>query len=97
MENKKHIEIEKMLFGDYRVQVWDENLNSCLDREYFCRGYISACMTALEIKESLFKGLKIFYRDGSKLVEYKYKFKDAKEIVPDGNVHVGQTGEAKTL
>lgn len=46
----KQIEIERMLFGDYRVQVWDENLQSLLDREYFCRGYASALLTALEIR-----------------------------------------------
>ncbi len=57
-----HIEIEKMLFGDYRVQVWDENLNSALDREYFCRGYESALNTALEIQKDLFVGLPIYSR-----------------------------------
>ena len=67
MKSKKWIEIEKMLFGDYRVQVWNENLNSCLDREYFCRGYSSAFMTALEIQESLFKGLEIKYREVDKI------------------------------
>ncbi len=41
-----HIEIEKMMFGDYRVQIWDEHLDSMLDREYFCRGWGSALLTA---------------------------------------------------
>ncbi len=39
-----------MLFGDYRVQVWRDDLTSALDREYFCRGYDSADKTALEIR-----------------------------------------------
>jgi hypothetical protein len=60
----KHIEIEKMLFGDYRVQVWNEDLNSELDREYFCRGYASALITALEIRSLPgFEKLDIYYRD----------------------------------
>ena len=61
----EHIEIEKMMFGDYRVQVWDKNLNSMLDREYFCRGYESAVLTALGIEDSLesFKGFPIYYRE----------------------------------
>lgn len=58
------IEIEKMLYGDYRVQVWDKNLNSALDREYFCRGYESACLTAIEIQNNLMIGLPIYSRDG---------------------------------
>ncbi len=58
-ENKAYISVEKMLFGDYRVQVWDKNLNSMLDREYFCRGETSALMTAMEIQNSLFPGLEI--------------------------------------
>lgn len=59
-----HIEIEKMLFGDYRVQVWNESLNSELDREYFCRGYTSAFMTALQIRSlGGFGKLDIFSRD----------------------------------
>lgn len=58
------IEIEKMLFGDYRVQVWDKDLNSMLDREYFCRGYSSAFLTALEISTlDHFHGLDIYYRE----------------------------------
>ncbi len=65
--NNMQIEIEKMLFGDYRVQVWDKNLSSMLDREYFCRGFESACFTALSIRESLFKDLPIFYRELDKL------------------------------
>ncbi len=56
---KPHILIEPMLFGDYRVGVWDENLNSLLDKEYFCRGYPSAFLTAQEVKASLFPGLEI--------------------------------------
>lgn len=62
--NKTHIEIEKMLFGDYRVQVWDETLDSLLDREYFCRGYASALMTAIEIRTlPNFEMLDIWYRN----------------------------------
>lgn len=70
-----HIEIEKMLFGDYRVQVWDENLNSALDREYFCRSYGSALLTALEIRSlNSFRELDIYFRDmdGVKLIN-KYE------------------------
>ena len=63
-----HIEIEKMLFGDYRVQVWDENLNSLLDREYFCRGYDSALLTALNVRTlGNFSELKIYYRENKNL------------------------------
>lgn len=63
------IEIERMLFGDYRVQVWDENLNSALDREYFCRGYASALMTALDIRTLPgFEKLDIYSRDMDTLV-----------------------------
>lgn len=59
-----HIEIDKMLLGDYRVQVWDKNLSSALDREYFCRGYASALMTAYEIRSmESFEGLPIYYRE----------------------------------
>lgn len=67
---EKHIEIEKMLFGDYRVQVWDENLNSMLDREYFCRGYMSALMTANQIRtiSAGFEYLPIYSRDLDKLI-----------------------------
>ncbi len=57
------IQIEKMLFGDYRVQVWNDDLSSALDREYFCRGYASAFLTAIEIKENLFNGLPIHYME----------------------------------
>ena len=51
--------IEPMLFGDFKVNVWDDNLNSMLDKEYFCRGYPSAFLTAQEIKASLFPELSI--------------------------------------
>lgn len=57
---EKYIAVEKMLFGDYRVQVWDSNNDSCLDREYFCRGKESAVLTAFEIQRSLFGGLPIY-------------------------------------
>lgn len=58
------IEIEKMLFGDYRVQVWDENLNSALDKEYFCRGYASALLTSLDIRSlPNFEKLDVYFRD----------------------------------
>lgn len=60
-----HIEIEKMLFGDYRVQVWNKSLNSELDREYFCRGLDSAVLTALNIRSLTgFEKLDIMYREG---------------------------------
>jgi len=63
-----HIEIEKMLFGDYRVQVWDESLVSMLDREYFCRGYASALLTATEIRTiESFKDLPIYSREANKV------------------------------
>lgn len=65
--NQKQIEIEQMLFGDYRVQVWDENLNSLLDREYFCRGYDSAVLTARRIKQDMFPKLDIKFRDGDNI------------------------------
>lgn len=52
-----------MLFGDYRVQVWDENLSSMLDREYFCRGFESATKTALLVKTDLFPGLSVYARE----------------------------------
>lgn len=63
------IEIEKMLYGDYRVQVWDKNYDSALDREYFCRGYESACLTAMEIQNSLMQGLPIYSRDGDNVIK----------------------------
>lgn len=60
----EHIEIEKMLFGDYRVQVCDKNLNSMLDREYFCRGFGSAILTAENIKNiKKFENLPIYFRN----------------------------------
>ena len=63
-----HIEIEKMLFGDYRVQVWNKELSSELDREYFCRGYGSALLTALDIRTlGGFENLDIYYREMDKL------------------------------
>lgn len=73
MENKIHIEIEKMLFGDYRVCVWDENLNELLDKEYFCRGYESAfIMTAVNIRTlPSFADLPIWSRNGDNLEELK--------------------------
>lgn len=59
-----HIEIEKMLFGDYRVQVWNKELQSELDREYFCRGWGSALLTALDIRTlPRFEKLEIYSRD----------------------------------
>jgi len=63
MEERQHIEIEEMLFGDYRVQVWDENLCSMLDREYFCRGYESALATAYAIRTlESFSKFDIYFR-----------------------------------
>lgn len=62
--NNMVIEIEKMLYGDYRVQVWDDELNSQLDREYFCCGYDSALLTAYNIRTlPNFEELPIQYRD----------------------------------
>lgn len=46
--------IEPMLFGDYRVGVWDDKLNPMLDKEYFCRGLESAILTANLVKQDLF-------------------------------------------
>ena len=58
------IEIEQMMFGDFRVQVWRDNLDSALDREYFCRGYESAFLTALEIRSLPgFEELDIYYKE----------------------------------
>lgn len=54
-----HILVEPMLFGDYRVGVWDEDLNSMLDKEYFCRGLPSAMETATSVKMDLFPKLEI--------------------------------------
>lgn len=62
-KNTPGIEIEKMLFGDFRVQVWDENFNSLLDREYFVRGFESAVLTAENIQFDLFPKLPIYYRE----------------------------------
>jgi hypothetical protein len=63
-----HIEIEKMLFGDYRVQVWNKDLQSELDREYFCRGWDSALLTSLNIRSlSGFEKLDIYSREMDKL------------------------------
>lgn len=68
-EKLPHIEIEPMMFGDYRVQVWDENLNSMLDREYFCRGYASAHTTALECRTLPgFEKFPIYLRNGDDLI-----------------------------
>lgn len=62
------IEIEKMMFGDYRVQVWGEDLQSRLDREYFCRGFDSALLTALNIRTlDGFEKLDIYSRDMDKI------------------------------
>lgn len=62
-EYGKHIEIEKMLFGDYRVQVWDEQLDSMLDREYFCRSWESALMTAICVQLDFYPELYIYSRE----------------------------------
>lgn len=58
--DKEHIEVEQMLFGDFRVQVCDERKESLLDREYFCRGYDSAIETAKLVKKDLFPELPIY-------------------------------------
>ena len=68
LKNNMHIEIEKMLFGDYRVQVWNKELQSELDREYFCRGWDSALLTALNIRTLPgFENLDIYSRELDKL------------------------------
>lgn len=64
MEGKAHIEIEQMLYGDFRVQVWNDYLNSMLDREYFCRGYASANSTAVKLQKDMFPQYAIYYRKG---------------------------------
>lgn len=57
-----HIAVEPLLFGDYRVQVWDEHCESMLNREYFVRGLTAATLTAENIKKDMFKNLEIrFY------------------------------------
>ena len=59
-----------MLFGYYRVQVWNKNLDSELDREYFCRGYASALLTAIDIRTlPRFTDLQIFIREGEELTK----------------------------
>lgn len=60
---KKHILIEPMLFGDYKVNVWDESLNSLLDKEYFCRGMNAAINTAVSVKTDFFPELEILIQD----------------------------------
>jgi len=62
-EKTPHILIEKMIFGDYRVCVWDENLSMMLDKNYFCRGILSARLTAVEVQNDLFPELKIYEHD----------------------------------
>ncbi len=54
-----HIAVEPLLFGDYRVQVWDEHCESLLDREYFVRGFTAALLTAESIKQDMFSHLDI--------------------------------------
>lgn len=54
-----YISIEPMLFWDYRVQVWNDNLSSKLDREYFCRWFDSALLTAQLVKKDMFPDLEI--------------------------------------
>lgn len=70
--NNMIIEIEAMAFGDYRVQVWGDDLESALDREYFCRGYDSAFLTALNIRNlDGFENLKIQLRVLDKIEKLK--------------------------
>lgn len=77
MEKIPHIEIEQMMFGDYRVQVWDENLSSMLDREYFCRGFDSALLTALNIRTlPSFEKFDIYARTGVKEPELISKYEE---------------------
>jgi len=59
MEKKIQILVEPMLYGDFRVAVWDENLCGLLDREYFCRGLDSAILTAGLVKRDLFQEAEI--------------------------------------
>lgn len=66
-----HIEIEKLLFGDFRVQVWDDNFVGQLDREYFCRGLLSAIMTADKVQSDMFPHLTILKREGDELTVVK--------------------------
>ena len=62
------IEVEQMLFGDFRVSVWGKNLEGLLDKEYFCRGELSAIMTAQEIRTlPSFEKLDIWFRSGDEL------------------------------
>lgn len=61
---KTRILIEPLLFGDYFVAVYDERDNLVLDHKYRTKGFLSARMTALELrddKESSFYGLEIYY------------------------------------
>ena len=60
VHGEPHILIEPMLFGDYRVQVWDERLDSKLDREYFVRGRDAAIICALRVQADLFPDLKVY-------------------------------------
>ncbi len=78
MNKKTHIEVESMMFGDFRVQVWDENQDSLLDREYFCRGLQSAVETAEAIRTlPNFEKLDIFYRNMEELtLLHRYEEKD---------------------
>lgn len=46
-----HVEITQMLYDHYAVDIWDENLESTLDRQYFCAGYMSALFTAGVIED----------------------------------------------
>lgn len=62
-QGERHILIEPMMFGDWRVAVWDENLNGMLDKDYFIRGEQAAIMVALEVKKDLFPDLEIYRSD----------------------------------
>lgn len=66
----KKIEIEPMLYGDYRISVWDDDNEPLLDKPYFCRGLQSAYLTATTVRDEMFKDLKIYIRvDSDKLIE----------------------------
>jgi hypothetical protein len=43
------IEIEPLLFNDFHVGVYDENLSLVLDKKYYCKGQHSATFTAVAL------------------------------------------------
>lgn len=83
MEKQKvnRILIEPLLFGDYAVAVYDEHDTLVLDRKYYCRGYLSAVFTAINIKGSLFDG-----------DIYQYDLEEGKEKKADISKYVDNLG-----